>query len=73
VVFETVVDVRSTGPMPMIPSTSLKPVAVLATPIDWFWITRPGPSVTVSVYSVPEKLPDPYDTFCRHVSAHTSR
>jgi hypothetical protein len=34
---------------PRIPSTSSNPLEVLATPIDWFLITRPGPRETVSV------------------------
>lgn len=29
-------EVRSTGPIPRIPSTSLNPWAVEATPMDWF-------------------------------------
>lgn len=46
---ESVPSVRSTGPIPRMPSTSLKPWAVDATPIDWFVITRSGARVTVSV------------------------
>jgi hypothetical protein len=54
--------VRSTGPMPRIPSTPVKPDEVDATPMDCLEMTRPEAIVTVSVYSVPEKEPDPYDT-----------
>lgn len=59
---ERVPSVRSTGPIPRIPSTPLNPVALEATPIDWPLIVRPDPRVTVSVYSSPEKEPDPYET-----------
>lgn len=58
---ETVPEVRSTGPKPMIPSTPLKPVAEEAAPIDCFVTVRP-PKLTVSVYSVPENDPLPYET-----------
>ena len=34
----------------------------LATPMDCLVMTRPEPMVTVSVYSVPEKEPEPYET-----------
>lgn len=33
---ETVVDVKSTGPIPRMPSTPWKPSEREATPIDWF-------------------------------------
>ena len=58
---ETVLLVRSTGPIPRMPSTSEKPVAVEATPIDWLVMTRSGPRVTVSAYSVPLNEPEPYN------------
>jgi hypothetical protein len=45
--------VKSTGPMPRIPSTPEKPDTVEATPIDCLVMVRPVPRVTVSVYSVP--------------------
>ena len=38
---------------PTIPSTPSKPSEVVATPMDWPVIVRPGPTVTVSVNSVP--------------------
>jgi len=56
---ERVSSVRSTGPIPMIPSTPLKPVDFEATPMDCLGITSPDAMVTVSVNSVPEKEPDP--------------
>jgi len=56
---ETVSSVKSRGPIPTIPSTPEKPDEVDATPIDCLVITRPVPSVTVSVYSLPENDPDP--------------
>lgn len=59
---ERVPTVRSTGPMPKIPSTPEKPLEVLATPIDWLGITKPEAMVTWSRYSVPENDPEPYVT-----------
>lgn len=50
---DRVPEVRSTGPIPRMPSTPWKPWAVDATPIDWFWITSSGDSVTVSVSITP--------------------
>lgn len=55
---ETVPDVRSTGPKPMMPSTPEKPVDLVAAPIDWDVTVRP-PKLTVSVYSVPLNEPLP--------------
>ena len=66
---DNVPTVRSTGPTPKIPSTSLKPEDVVATPIDCFEILRLDEKVTVSVYSLPEKLPDPYDTDCSRTTS----
>jgi len=40
VVPETVSSVKSSGPIPMIPSTPSKPVDVEATPMDWFLMTK---------------------------------
>lgn len=40
---------------PRIPSTPEKPWDVDATPMDWFWMTRPVPRVTVSVSAFHEK------------------
>jgi hypothetical protein len=34
---------------PSIPSTPLNPVALELTPMDCFWMTRPGPRVTSSI------------------------
>ena len=51
---------RSTHPR--IPSKPSKPVDLEATPIDCFVILSCEDSVTVSVNSVPENEPDPYDT-----------
>lgn len=59
---DNVPKVRSTGPIPRIPSVPSNPEDVDATPIDCWGITSPGAIVTVSVNSVPEKEPDPYDT-----------
>jgi hypothetical protein len=56
--------VRSAGPMPKIPSTLSKPEDFVATPIDCFEILRLDDNVTVSMYSLPEKLPEPYVTDC---------
>lgn len=44
---------------PRIPSTPLKPEAEEATPIDCLVMVKPLPRETVSVYSVPEKEPEP--------------
>ena len=44
---------------PRMPSTPEKPVAEEATPIDCSVMTKLSPSVTVSVYSSPEKEPEP--------------
>lgn len=49
------------GPNPTIPSTPLKPVALDAPSMDCE-VTSAEPMVTVSVYSVPENEPDPYET-----------
>ena len=46
---ETVPSVRSTGPMPRMPSTPWKPCADEATPMLWFWMTSWSFSETVSV------------------------
>jgi len=54
--------VRSTGPIPKIPSTSSKPEDFVATPMDCCEILRLDDKVTVSMYSLPEKLPEPYVT-----------
>lgn len=43
------------------PSTPEKPELFSATPIDCLETVRP-PSETVSMYSVPEKEPEPYET-----------
>ena len=51
--------VRSTRRVPKMPSTSEKPIAVLATPMLWFVMARSEARVTVSVYSVPLKDPLP--------------
>jgi len=59
---DSVSRVRSTGPIPTIPSTPWKPVDVLATPMDCLVMTRPEAIVTVSVNSVPENEPEPYVT-----------
>jgi hypothetical protein len=56
--------VRSTGPIPKIPSTSSKPEDFVATPMDCCEILRLDDKVTVSMYSLPEKLPEPYVTDC---------
>lgn len=58
VVPETVSSVRSTGPNPIIPSTPVKPVDLVAAPIDCEVTVRP-PKLTLSVYSVPENEPLP--------------
>jgi hypothetical protein len=60
--FDNVFSVKSTGPMPRIPSTPWKPCDFEATPIDCLVITRSGDRVTVSMYSSPEKDPEPYET-----------
>ena len=44
---------------PRIPSTPENPWEVDATPIDCLVMVKPSPSVTVSVYSSPEKEPEP--------------
>jgi hypothetical protein len=44
------------------PSSPLKPLDLEATPILCFAMTRLDDSVTVSVYSVPENEPEPYET-----------
>ena len=62
---ESVSSVRSVGPTPRIPSTPWKPSDDEATPMDCFVIVRPLPIDTVSVNSVPENSPDPYETSCR--------
>jgi len=54
--------VRSTGPIPRIPSTPWNPVLVVATPMLCFEITKPGARVTWSMNSLPEKEPEPYVT-----------
>ena len=54
----TVPWVRSTVPIPRIPSTPEKPDERDATPMDWLGMTR-LPRVTWSVHSVPEKEPEP--------------
>lgn len=55
---ETVSSVRSTGPKPIIPSTPEKPEDELAAPTDCDVTVKP-PKLTVSLYSVPEKEPEP--------------
>jgi len=45
--------------LPIIPSTPLNPVAVLASPIDCDLMVNPEPKLTSSVYSSPEKDPLP--------------
>jgi hypothetical protein len=51
--FVKVPTVKSTGPIPRIPSTPEKPDDEEATPIDCLVMVRPVLRVTVSVYSVP--------------------
>lgn len=58
---DVVPSVKSAGPTPRIPSTPVKPVAVEAAPIPWF-LTVNEPRITLSMYSSPEKDPDPYET-----------
>jgi hypothetical protein len=53
--FVRVPSVKSSGPIPRIPSTPLKPVDLEATPIDCWVMVSPLPRVTVSVYSVPRE------------------
>ena len=45
------------GSYPRIPSTPLKPLDIVATPIDWLLMTRLDESVTRSIHSSPWKLP----------------
>lgn len=45
----TVPEVRSTGPIPRMPSTPSKPAEEEATPMDWEVMIRPEARVTVSV------------------------
>jgi hypothetical protein len=66
---DSVPRVRSTGPIPKMPSTVVKPEDSVATPIDCFEILRLDEKVTVSVYSLPEKLPDPYVTDCSRTTS----
>lgn len=44
---------------PKMPSTPSKPCERVAPPMDWPVMTKPEAKVTVSVNSVPEKLPEP--------------
>lgn len=59
---DNVSKVRSTGPIPRMPSTPSKPEEEVATPMDCLLIVSPLPSDTVSVNSLPLNSPDPYDT-----------
>jgi hypothetical protein len=59
---DKVSSVRSTGPIPRIPSTPSNPIDVDATPMDCLAMVRPGAIVTWSVNSIPENEPDPYIT-----------